>query len=125
MGLCGEGEDDEEELEEEDDERRGGVRSLGGTLVLCSRSFSSSRCLSRSRFLLLSCSLSLSLSLDKERLLLRRRAGEGERRDLGMEREGKCVTTLTTFKCPDFHNTLCTLTRQNVLKGIVHQKRTN
>lgn len=92
--LWGEGEAEEDELEEEDDEERcGGVGSLGGALVLWSRSrslsFSFSRCLSRSRFLLLSCSLSLSLSLDSERLL-RRRTGEGERRDLGAGWENLC-----------------------------------
>lgn len=82
LSRCGDGEDDdeEEELEEDDEEEedlRGWGTSFGGR---CSFTFSLS--CSASLCLILSCSLSLALSRERERLLLLRRCGEGERRDL-------------------------------------------
>lgn len=80
----GDGEDEEEEEELEEDEEEEDLRGWG-TSFGCSCSFSLCLSCSTSLCLILSCSLSLALSLERERLLLLRRCGEGERRDLEQE----------------------------------------
>ena len=86
LSRAGEGEEDEEEEEPEEDEEEedlpGGGTSFGCIFSL-SLSCSTSLCLIRS----FSLSRSLPRSLERERLLLLRRGGEGERRDLEEKHE--------------------------------------
>lgn len=84
LSRGGEGEDEEEDEELEEDEEEEDLRGWG-TSFGCRCSFSLCLSCSTSLCLILSCSLSRALSLERERLLLLRRCGEGERRDLEQE----------------------------------------
>ena len=79
-GGDGEDDDEEEELEEDEDEEE--LRGWGTTFG-CTGSFSLSLSCCASLCLVLSVSL---LSLEMERLVRRRRCGEGDRRDLEVQK---------------------------------------